>query len=49
MIPDLQKGGADVYIKSTDACAIPELYDIPIGMVNRILYLPRESQGPKTS
>lgn len=31
-------GGEDPYIASAQADAIPELYDIPIGMVNSVLY-----------
>ena len=31
-------GGEDPYIASARADAIPELYDIPIGMVNSVLY-----------
>lgn len=29
---------SNVYLTSTDKNSIPELYDIPIGMVNRVLY-----------
>ncbi|KAF9449292.1 PIG-P-domain-containing protein [Macrolepiota fuliginosa MF-IS2] len=28
----------EIYIASTDPTSIPQLYDMPIGMVNRVLY-----------
>jgi len=28
----------EIYITSTDPTSIPQLYDMPIGMVNRVLY-----------
>lgn len=31
------------YLAHANPDAIPELYDIPIGMVNRVAYGPRES------
>lgn len=35
--------GPNPYIAHADPNAIPELYDIPIGMVNRVAYGPRKS------
>lgn len=29
------------YLKHADTSIVPELYDIPIGLVNRILYGPK--------
>ncbi|KAG2143029.1 PIG-P-domain-containing protein [Suillus clintonianus] len=39
--------GADQDFKHADPDAIPELYDIPIGLVNRVLYGPCRSQNEK--
>ncbi|KAF5356833.1 hypothetical protein D9756_006469 [Leucocoprinus leucothites] len=34
----------NVYVASTDPSAIPQLYDMPLGMVNRILYQRRVNE-----
>ena len=38
-------GGENLYIKHAKPDAIPEMYDIPIGMVNRVIYGRRRNVG----
>ncbi|KZW03341.1 PIG-P protein [Exidia glandulosa HHB12029] len=37
-IPHVDKAGENPYLRLLEPQAIPEIYDMPIGLVNRILY-----------
>lgn len=39
LYPKSQDGKLNPYLAATEPDAIPELYDIPLSMVNRVLYL----------
>jgi phosphatidylinositol N-acetylglucosaminyltransferase subunit P len=41
-------GPPNPFLKHADPNAIPELYDIPIGMFNRVAYGPRKISSTRT-
>lgn len=48
VLPGPQDGGHNPFLASTEPNSIPELYDIPIGMVNRVLYRNSVEQKAKS-
>ncbi|PPQ69675.1 hypothetical protein CVT24_001208 [Panaeolus cyanescens] len=47
-VPSRTDSGENPYISALEPNAIPELYDMPIGMVNRVLYRNDKDRSSKT-